>query len=295
MALFLRTLRAGNYTAVIDVMANPRTALQTFLTGSPLRVGLETRWNRNWAYTHRVPRDEIDGAGYLGLGRQHLLAPLGVAPDPHKCMPTLPCPPGEQGPCLVFLGSLPPAAGWVCLGPTHRHPVRRWPVARWRELASRLRAMNLGVVWMWGPGEEALVAECARGLELSAVSPLFSLPQAAFVAGKTLGYVGNSNGLSHVAAAGGARTLALHGPTDPRSWTPPDTSAHGAVRRTSGCVGCGKNTCRLPRRECLDDLTTDEVWRGLIQCGVLPPETLGMGAFSDGGGGGTVVAVPMEA
>ena len=33
-------------------------------------------------------------------------------------------------------------------------------------------------------------------------------------------FLGNDSGISHLAAAGGTRTLALFGPTDPAQWAP---------------------------------------------------------------------------
>jgi ADP-heptose:LPS heptosyltransferase len=64
-----------------------------------------------------------------------------------------------------------------------------------------------------------------------AAAPLRGLPGAVPVRGapiRVLGallakaglYVGNDSGISHLAAAAGAPTLALFGPTDPAAWAP---------------------------------------------------------------------------
>ena len=65
----------------------------------------------------------------------------------------------------------------------------------------------------------------------SAAAPLAALPGAVVardlplrvLAGRLAGaglYLGNDSGVSHLAAAAGAPTLALFGPTDPAVWSP---------------------------------------------------------------------------
>ncbi len=61
-------------------------------------------------------------------------------------------------------------------------------------------------------------------------------------------FLGNDSGASHLAAASGAPTLALFGPTDPALWAP---------------VGPSVATLRAPRGV-LADLTVDEVERAAL-------------------------------
>ncbi|NQT85701.1 glycosyltransferase family 9 protein [bacterium] len=105
----------------------------------------------------------------------------------------------------------------VVVHPGSGGAAKRWPLERFAELAARLGAP---VVWVLGPAEEAdgrarevgeRVATVVDGLSLDALSGL--------LAGCRL-YVGNDSGVSHLAAALGAPTVAVFGATDPAVWGP---------------------------------------------------------------------------
>ena len=83
---------------------------------------------------------------------------------------------------------------------------KNWPLERFRELAARLA---MPVRWCAGP-EEAL--EDAVRFE-----NLYEL--ACWLASARV-YIGNDSGITHLAAAVGARVVAIFGPTDPAVWAP---------------------------------------------------------------------------
>ncbi len=83
---------------------------------------------------------------------------------------------------------------------------KNWPLERYRELAARLPGE---VRWCAGP--EETLDDAVR------LDNLYQL--ACWLAGARL-YIGNDSGITHLAAAAGARVLALFGPTDPTVWGP---------------------------------------------------------------------------
>ncbi len=89
---------------------------------------------------------------------------------------------------------------------------KNWPLSRYRELARQLR---YPVEWTAGPDED--LPEAAR------FSNLHELAE--WIAGAHL-YIGNDSGITHLAAATGIRTLALFGPTSPRTWAPRGKNVH---------------------------------------------------------------------
>jgi ADP-heptose:LPS heptosyltransferase len=270
---FIAALRSLKFDIVIDAMANPRTAIATFLSGAPTRISFPTRWNRNWAYNQLVGPNIIN-KGYVGQQRLALLAPLGINIESQDGIPKLFAKRVEAEKVHEWLRTEGLTdTKWVALSPTHRHGVRKWPGKKFVELARLiLQSNNCHVVWLWGPGELEEVRELhdivVSGLQASGnqperthLVPLFNLRETAELCSAAQLFVGNSNGLSHVAAAGGCKTLVLHGPTSPVSWTPSDSNRHRGIQRNTGCVGCEKNVCQLERRECLEDLEVNEVFQ----------------------------------
>lgn len=84
--------------------------------------------------------------------------------------------------------------------------MKNWPLEKFRELATRL---NMPVRWCAGPEESLNEAE--------RFTDLYQL--ARWLASARI-YIGNDSGITHLAAAAGARVAALFGPTDPIVWGP---------------------------------------------------------------------------
>lgn len=105
-------------------------------------------------------------------------------------------------------------AGFLALHPGSGSPAKNWPRERFFEAARRL---SDGAPWLLavGPAEADVVApEDAR---LAREWPPRVLGAALARAGL---FLGNDSGVSHLAAAAGAPTLALFGPSDPALWAP---------------------------------------------------------------------------
>lgn len=102
---------------------------------------------------------------------------------------------------------------------------KNWPLDRYRELADRLACR---VEWTAGPEEE--LPEATR------FENLYQLAE--WIAGARL-YIGNDSGITHLAAATGAATLALFGPSAPEVWAPRGENV--SIVRTSALERLGVN------------------------------------------------------
>jgi heptosyltransferase III len=105
--------------------------------------------------------------------------------------------------CLVFPGS-----GGLA---------KNWPLDRFVKLASDLPSLVKPIAIL-GPAETAMEPRfqerqvaAVKGLELEVVAAL---------AHQACAFVGNDSGVSHLAAAAGARGVVIFGPTDPVRWRP---------------------------------------------------------------------------
>jgi hypothetical protein len=117
------------------------------------------------------------------------------------------------------VGAPLPALPTIPLDPTpsrliYIHPFsgsarKNWPLERYQLLARWLETTGRAVQFLAAPHQHLPGARVVADLgEL-----------ARLLAGAAL-YIGNDTGITHLAAASGANTLALFGPTDPAQWSP---------------------------------------------------------------------------
>lgn len=119
---------------------------------------------------------------------------------------------------LVYpLRRVSPRGRWVALHPGSGSPSKNWPLDRWLTLARWLEGdvgVKVGIIS--GEAEPSSpLSEIGRQLQNLPLNDL-----ADELAGCQL-YIGHDSGISHLAAAVGARCVLLFGPTDPAVWAPP--------------------------------------------------------------------------
>ena len=181
---------------------------------------------------HARPRPPSDVHASDHLYRS--LSPLGVlgkAPPPEIDLDE-----DSRLAALDFLrGNVLPPSDFIALHPSSGSPRKNWPARRFQELALHLRQENRPFVWIEGEADREVVAflvslvaaPVARDLPLPVLAALLSLSR---------GFVGNDSGVTHLAAAVKARTIALFGPTDQSVWAPRGPSvlvaAHGSTAET---------------------------------------------------------------
>jgi ADP-heptose:LPS heptosyltransferase len=152
---------------------------------------------------------------------------------------------------------------YLALAPGSGNPLKNWPLSHYYEVSRKLAWQEgLKVVWLLGPAEAAwlpYLTGLARA-QGQVVLDRLPLPQVAAVLARARLYLGGDSGLTHLAAAAGARAvLVLFGPTDPQVWAPP--GKHVAVLTPElPCAPCtvGREIpCPEPR--CLKDLSPERV------------------------------------
>jgi ADP-heptose:LPS heptosyltransferase len=121
---------------------------------------------------------------------------------------------------------LPSGRPIIALGPTANWQGKVWPAENFARLFQALAAGPLpGAISaiLAGPGEEerAMAAPLLEALpDAIDLSGMLSLPEAAACLERAALYVGNDSGLMHLAAAAGAPTLGLFGPTPAAEYAP---------------------------------------------------------------------------
>ena len=106
---------------------------------------------------------------------------------------------------------------FLLMFPGSGSPAKNWPANRFAELATKIAPVWMPIVVL-GPPEE-LIEPKFRARGIPALGGL-GLETVAALARMAAGFIGNDSGVSHLAAASGARGVVIFGPTDPARWRP---------------------------------------------------------------------------
>lgn len=109
----------------------------------------------------------------------------------------------------------------VVLHPSSGSETKNWPIENWQQLGDLLLSAGYNLLVIEGEADEARVRRLLsvwEGQPVQFVKNLPLPPLAALLEGSF--FIGHDSGISHIAAAVGARCLLLFGPTDPAIWAP---------------------------------------------------------------------------
>jgi len=118
----------------------------------------------------------------------------------------------------------------LALHPGSGSQKKNWPIENWIELAKTLlnaKALFRTMIFISGEADEKQMARLRVLFEHKPevrFAHALPLPQLAAVLEQST-FIGHDSGVSHLAAAAGARCLILFGPTDPKVWAPQNTNA----------------------------------------------------------------------
>lgn len=109
----------------------------------------------------------------------------------------------------------------VALHPGSGSPLKNWPAANWLALGNSLQASGFQIVLVGGEADSQILEFLGRNWEFTPLLARdFPLPHLAALLGRSALFVGHDSGISHLAAAAGAKCVLLFGPTNPNVWAP---------------------------------------------------------------------------
>jgi hypothetical protein len=159
-------------------------------------------------------------SGDLPMSHQWADGVRALCPSAPDALPALPT---DAGQALV--------PGATLIHPGSGSPDKNWGIERFAELGKRLAALGHRVVWILGPAETDMASSLS--------GPIIDSPSlhalAATLARSRL-FIGNDSGVSHLAAATGAPTLVIFGPTRAVVWRP-DGPGVRTVLAPGGALG----------------------------------------------------------
>lgn len=140
-------------------------------------------------------------------------------------------------------------------GGSRRYPHKRWPLARFEGVARALAARGFETIAVLGPDEPELADALARFRPPPRVATGLALGALAALLARAAVYFGGDSAMAHVAAAVGAPTVAVLGPTDPARTAPYGPNAVHVVHGGLACQPCyPRLPAGCPPMTCVNDL-----------------------------------------
>jgi lipopolysaccharide heptosyltransferase II len=256
-------IRKEKYDMVFDLWSNPRSAQITFLSGIKYRVGFAYR-GRKYAYNY--PATSSKGEHHSAEHNLELLKAADVPIISKKIHYYV----NEKDnnaakdfikenftPGKLIIGIIP-SGGW---------PSKRCDASKWIEIGKAVTdKYNLGILILWGPGDENDSYYIKENLPGSILAPKTTIPEmSGFIKNCNI-ILANDSGPMHIAAALNIPTLGIFGPTNPKAHGPFSENSGYIIKEDLFCIICNKLECPY-HHECMLQLSTDQVIKKLEEIG----------------------------
>jgi len=208
-----------------------------------------------------------DRARHRIVDHLHLAELLGI-----PAIGEVVCPQGHVQPGTV------PTSAYAVVHAAPKYAYKRWAADGWRSLAAALRARGLATIALGAKTDRDYLDAVWDGCDVARLDGVLAWPELSAVIGAARVYIGPDTAITHLAAATGVPTVALYGPTDPRTWGPWPVGgldrpweAAGTVQHRGNvwlvqnplpCLPCQLEGCerRLDSHsQCLDELSPGQV------------------------------------
>ncbi len=256
----IREVRSHAYELTIDLQRIAKSGFVAWRSGAKRVLGFDRARSKELSWI--FPKERIEAgdrhahmvdqymefARYLGLRSAKPVHELPRYEDAEARAEELVAELGAP-PILINLGASKPA--------------NRWVPGRFGELALAARErFDMPVCLVGGPQDRELFGEDLARIEGSdAVRDLVgatSLPELWALERRSSLFVGLDTGPMHLAVSVGLPCVILFGAADHRR-TGPYGDKNQIVRISVACAPCNKRECRMPRHDCMEDITVELV------------------------------------
>jgi lipopolysaccharide heptosyltransferase II len=254
---FLRQLRERRYDIAIDLQGLLKSGIIIGLARAKRKIGFDLTREMSYLFLNeRLPAYDKEKHAlerYLDVARY--LGAIDLSPS---C--TLPIERERVVMGARTAGLVKDGRRLIVINPVARWKTKLWDEGKFARLADRLVTERHSVVIFTGSPDDRAITERIRGMmrensvnwagettlrELAALASLADL------------FITTDTGPMHLAAAAGARVVALFGPTAP--WrTGPYGPGHEVVRKGTACSPCFRRTCDVGVR-CMEEITVEDV------------------------------------
>jgi heptosyltransferase I len=256
---FVRELRGIRYDIAIDFQGLFKSGIVIGLARASRKIGFNHSRELSFLFLNeKLPSYDVEKHAldrYLDIARY-----LGVKDPSPGC--TLPIEQERKAIKQRLEGISERGHMLIVVNPVARWTTKLWPERNFAELADRLIREKNAVIVFTGSLEDRAVND--RILSMMAERAAnwagdTTLKELAALASFSDYFITTDTGPMHLAAAAGARVVALFGPTAP--WrTGPYGSSHTVVRTGIDCSPCYQRQCDI-NMQCMYGITVEEVMR----------------------------------
>ena len=265
----IKTLRQHKFDLVLDLHGLFKSSIIARLSGAPNRVGFHRKNCKEKLSTLFTNRRAPYMAGGLHVVDMNLTVlqtalskveetknfPLQVPDEADKKIAHF----FDQNPDLTTrpIIAINPGAGFAS---------KQWELDRFAKLADRIaKELGYSIMLTWGPGEEFKVQQISTHMQQQNwIAPPTSILESIALYKRMALLVSCDSGPLHLGAAVGIPTVSIFGPTDPVRNGAYGMN-HATVYKVLSCSFCWKKTCPLETKECMNQVTVDEVFETVKQ------------------------------
>ena len=259
---FVRILRSITYDIAIDFQGLLKSGVIIGIARAGRKIGFDRTREFSYVFLNeRLPAYDIekhalerylDIAKYLGAKDVLPACALSIEQEQEKINRRMQAvkSPGRR---LVIMN---PGARWT---------TKLWPEKNFAELADRLiQEKNVTVIFSGGPEDRRMIERILSLMKHGGIenwAGQTTLKELAALASASDLFITTDTGSMHLAAAVGAKVLALFGPTAP--WrTGPYGPSNTVVRSGIDCSPCFQRTCEK-NVQCMAGITVEDVMNSL--------------------------------
>jgi len=258
-AKLARELRAANYDVAYNLHGGTTSTLLVRATGAKYRVGFG-HYQYARLHNHLAPNASLLWQRSSLHSVEQQLALIGWTGVPVTDRPATRL--ALAGKALESASVKILAAGFegfqngepfALIHPSAAFETKRWAIENFARVAEQLAARDLTPVAIAAASEVELLRSLAR--QSSARMVLLSnltLPEIMVLSARARLFVGNDNGIAHIATAAGARCVIIFGSSNVTHWRPWSTGPNEIVREELPCQPCHGYFCaEFDEPECI--------------------------------------------
>ncbi len=260
-------LKQKSYDAAVIPHRSLRSALLVRLAGIPIRIGFATSAGSRF-FTHKIAyKDRCHE-----IERNHgLLLPLGIAGKPPAPNIALSADDTRSAEKFFKKFKIHENASVIGIGPGSKWFTKQWGENRFKNLVGLIAGkQDVQSICFGGIDERPLCERiCSADADKTCnAAGVLNLRESAAALKKVHVVVTNDNGLMHLAAASGARVVALFGPTVPEFGFSPWGDGHEILSKDLYCRPCsihGSNSCPEKHFRCMTEIEPEEVFETVLK------------------------------